>query len=54
MKTEQKHPGLGEMASTSICGNDILSSVLYVSGFISPHHRNVFYRMCFNSTYDWR
>lgn len=28
----QKHTRLGEIASTSICGNDILSSVLYVSG----------------------
>jgi len=32
MSKNEKHPGLGELASTSICGNDILSSVLYVSG----------------------
>ena len=29
---EHKHGGLGELASTSICGNDITSSCLYVSG----------------------
>lgn len=29
--TEHKHGGLGELAATSICGNDITSSCLYVS-----------------------
>lgn len=29
--TEHKHGGLGELASTAICGNDITSSCLYVS-----------------------
>ena len=29
---EHKHGGLGELASTAICGNDITSSCLYVSG----------------------
>jgi len=29
--TEQKHGGLGELAATAICGNDITSSCLYVS-----------------------
>ena len=29
--TEHKHGGLGEFASTAICGNDITSSCLYVS-----------------------
>lgn len=30
--TPRKHQKLGEVASTAICGNDIMSSVLYVSG----------------------
>ncbi|MCA8970181.1 MAG: APC family permease [Planctomycetes bacterium] len=29
--TEHKHGGLGQLASTAICGNDITSSCLYVS-----------------------
>lgn len=29
--TEHKHGGLGELAATAICGNDITSSCLYVS-----------------------
>lgn len=29
--TEHRHGGLGELASTAICGNDITSSCLYVS-----------------------
>jgi len=29
-----KHLRLGEFASTAICGNDISSSVLYVSGLV--------------------
>lgn len=33
MTTKQKiHTRLGQLASTAICGNDIMSSVLYVSG----------------------
>ncbi|MEI6728722.1 MAG: APC family permease [bacterium] len=30
--TATKHTKLGQLASTAICGNDIMSSVLYVSG----------------------
>ena len=29
--TEHKHGGLGQLAATAICGNDITSSCLYVS-----------------------
>ncbi|KAG5191738.1 amino acid permease-domain-containing protein [Tribonema minus] len=32
---EKHHPKLGEWAATAICGNDILSSVLYVSGLVT-------------------
>jgi amino acid transporter len=32
MSTEKKHVKLGEFFATAICGNDILSSALYVSG----------------------
>ncbi len=32
MKSKQKHEKLGQLAATAICGNDILSSALYVSG----------------------
>lgn len=33
--TEHKHSGLGEFASTAICGNDITSSCLYVSALVT-------------------
>ncbi len=32
----QQHSKLGEVSSTAICANDILSSVLYVSGLVIP------------------
>ncbi|MCA9188213.1 MAG: APC family permease [Pirellulaceae bacterium] len=38
--TEHKHGGLGQLASTAICGNDITSSCLYVSGLaIAAAHK---------------
>ena len=33
MSEHKDHPKLGQAAATAICGNDILSSALYVSGF---------------------
>ncbi|CAM9832328.1 unnamed protein product, partial [Phaeothamnion confervicola] len=33
--TQQEPPKLGEWEATAICGNDILSSVLYVSGLVT-------------------
>ncbi len=32
MNSHREHPRLGQAAATAICGNDILSSALYVSG----------------------
>lgn len=34
--TKHDHPKLNEFQATSICANDILSSVLYVSGLVIP------------------
>jgi hypothetical protein len=33
--SRKEEPKLGEWAATAICGNDILSSVLYVSGLVT-------------------
>lgn len=36
VETQHSHPKLNEIQATSICANDILSSVLYVSGLVIP------------------
>ena len=36
MSNNKQHTKLGEVPSTAICANDILSSVLYVSGLVIP------------------
>ena len=36
MSNNNQHAKLGEIPSTAICANDILSSVLYVSGLVIP------------------
>ena len=33
--SRKEEPKLGEWSATAICGNDILSSVLYVSGLVT-------------------